>query len=376
MHHRHLIGVSFLLCLSTLMQSDELMSTRIESIVDEVSELRQRYERLLEENRACSQQVNEQQKKIRKVAKSEGYDYELFEKNRERLIQLEEENSKLQKRAAQSADDKEKLASLQKEIEVIKRENIRLNGSAEILVEKNHALLQQLNKLKRAETPINDDKRMAKAHDDIKALQDELKAATQKIRTLQDSSRLIEENLSEKFSMAQDEIKSLEEKLAAAKSQQDDLSKKNASLRSKLQKEGQPRADKAVLSSECECEVKSVVKSACEDDNPFPKLMMKEEKEIVPHEVEAEMTIEVNKTPVSGLKRLVTEKGSAYRVNKEAGIYNRPDGEVIEKWEERTSFTSNVSQGEWIKVTGHFIDRKWQKATKEMWIKAEDTIKR
>lgn len=373
--HRYFIAASLSLCLSTLLYSDELMSKRIESIVDEVSELRQRYERLLEENRACSQQIIEQQKQMHKIAKSEGYDYELFEKNRERLIQLEAENTKLQKRAMQSADVQDKLVSLQKEIEVIKRDNARLNGSAEILVEKNQALLQQLNKLKRAETPTSDGKQKD-GNDEIKGLKDELKSARQKIRTLRDSSHLIEENLSEKFSLAQDEIKRLEGELATAKSKQDELTHKNNALGLKLQEQDESPVNKTVPSLECECEEKIVVKSDCEDDNPFPQLMMKEKQEVVPHEVEPEMTIEVNKTPAPEAKPVITEKGSAYRVNKEASIYDRPDGKVIERWEEKTSFTSNVFQGRWIKITGHFMDRKWQKASKEMWVKAEDTIKR
>ena len=388
MMHRYLFGLGLSLCMNTLIYSDELMSARIQSVVDEVSELRERYERAVEKNSACMEQVNEQQKEMKKISKSEGYDYELFEKNRKRLSVLEAENTELKSRSVNSSDKKKQLESLGKEIDVIKRENTRLNNSAQILVEKNHALLDQLNKIKRSDTDKSNAKQTqgvgqksqsssAVNDKEILAVQGALKTAQEKNRTLQDSSRIIEDNLHEKLSQAETEIKSLEEKLVLVNSDLAEANKKNKALSSRLKQKDEVsvKAVKPTLAGECE--PKKVI-TVCKDDNPFPQLMMKKKKEIEPHTVEPQMVIEVNKAPASIVEpeRIVTEKGSVYRMNKEADIYDGPNGKSIDLWEEKTSFTSNVSEGEWIKITGHFVDRQWQRSQKEMWVKAKDTIKR
>ena len=72
----------------------------------------------------------------------------------------------------------------------------------------------------------------------------------------------------------------------------------------------------------------------------------------------------------------VHEKGNAYRLKTESPIYNDPYGGIIEVWEEKTSFTSNVTWKEWVKITGYFVDKKWQKADRPLWIKLSHTIKR
>lgn len=69
-------------------------------------------------------------------------------------------------------------------------------------------------------------------------------------------------------------------------------------------------------------------------------------------------------------------EASAFRLNKESYIYDGAKANVIDKWEEGTSFTSNMKIGSWIKITGYFIDRKWTKAQEDMWVRSEDAIKR
>jgi len=41
---------------------------------------------------------------------------------------------------------------------------------------------------------------------------------------------------------------------------------------------------------------------------------------------------------------------------------------VLEQWEKHTSFTSNVKSKNRIKITGYFVNKKWRKASKEMWV--------
>ncbi len=91
----------------------------------------------------------------------------------------------------------------------------------------------------------------------------------------------------------------------------------------------------------------------CIESNPFPKLVMKENVE-------------------------TTEnfKASAFRLSVESDIYDSIDGNVVYKWEEKTSFTSSIMTQNWIKITGYFVDKKWQKAEEELWVKKINVIKR
>jgi len=85
-----------------------------------------------------------------------------------------------------------------------------------------------------------------------------------------------------------------------------------------------------------------------------------------------------NKFPLLQMKKqevstaLVSTKAQTYRLNKNANIYNGIDGKVIDIWEERTSFTSNFKSGSWIKITGYFVEKVWQKSKQELWIKEID----
>ncbi len=71
-----------------------------------------------------------------------------------------------------------------------------------------------------------------------------------------------------------------------------------------------------------------------------------------------------------------TTKPSAYRMAKDAPIYSAPNGSVVDSWEERRSFTSGTSTTGWVKITGYFVDRVWQRADEELWVKESDVIKR
>lgn len=98
--------------------------------------------------------------------------------------------------------------------------------------------------------------------------------------------------------------------------------------------------------------IKPVVNTVCEDENPFPKLKMKDEK-------------------------IEFFEPSAFRLKNDAKIYNSVDAvETIATWEEGTSFTSNEGTDDLIKITGYFVNKVWTKAEQEMWIHYSDTIKR
>ena len=96
----------------------------------------------------------------------------------------------------------------------------------------------------------------------------------------------------------------------------------------------------------------------CEDDNVFPPLVMKD-------------GINISKS-----EKVKVVLAGSFRLNKESYIYNAIDGEIVQQWENRRTFTSNIMSENWIKITGYFVDKVWQKAIKELWIKKENISKR
>jgi hypothetical protein len=92
------------------------------------------------------------------------------------------------------------------------------------------------------------------------------------------------------------------------------------------------------------------------DDNPFPKLMLKEDTEL---KEEVQVT-----------------KASTFRINSDSSIYDSPNGKQISLWTQNTSFTSNMRTLNWVKITGFFVDKKWEKAKKNMWIKNSQVSKK
>jgi len=50
--------------------------------------------------------------------------------------------------------------------------------------------------------------------------------------------------------------------------------------------------------------------------------------------------------------------------------------DVLYVWEEGRSFTSYIKQGEFYKITGFFVDKKWKKTDKDLWIAIEDVVQR
>jgi len=89
------------------------------------------------------------------------------------------------------------------------------------------------------------------------------------------------------------------------------------------------------------------------ETNKFPKLVMKDEN-----------------------SKLITFKAATFKLNKDADIYDSVDGLKIDRWEDKTTFTSNQKKAGYIKITGYFVDRVWQPSDKELWIKESDVIKK
>ncbi len=74
--------------------------------------------------------------------------------------------------------------------------------------------------------------------------------------------------------------------------------------------------------------------------------------------------------------RITKTQPKTFRTLREADIYDKPDGVKIARWEKGRSFTSYIESGEWVKITGYFINRKWTSAKKGLWIKKSDAFER
>lgn len=67
----------------------------------------------------------------------------------------------------------------------------------------------------------------------------------------------------------------------------------------------------------------------------------------------------------------------AYRLLREAEIYDAPNGKVVARWETQRSFTSMQGEGEWVRITGYFVNKQWRPSREEsLWVKAEDALRR
>ncbi|WP_457749613.1 hypothetical protein [Sulfurimonas sp.] len=74
--------------------------------------------------------------------------------------------------------------------------------------------------------------------------------------------------------------------------------------------------------------------------------------------------------------KVIHTKASAFRLKKDAPIYNAINGKKIDEWEKGTSFTSNQKTEKFIKITGYFKNKQWVKAEKPLWIRSDDALKR
>lgn len=106
------------------------------------------------------------------------------------------------------------------------------------------------------------------------------------------------------------------------------------------------KSKEIALKSQCK---KSTLES---EKETFPKLIMKSEYQ--------------NKN--SNDDTIINFKPITFHLIRDSIIYDAVDGEQIDKWEKNTSFTSGVKTENWVKITGYFVDRKWRRAQKEMWV--------
>jgi hypothetical protein len=121
-------------------------------------------------------------------------------------------------------------------------------------------------------------------------------------------------------------------------------------------------------------ELKSLLKDkekCTKNQNKFPKLVMKNEKKVQKEE-KIESKVQKEKKTLQKDTQLKYFKASAFKLIKDADIYDKPDGEIIDMWTKGTSFTSNQKQSGFIKITGYFVNKLWAKTKDELWIKESE----
>ena len=107
------------------------------------------------------------------------------------------------------------------------------------------------------------------------------------------------------------------------------------------------------------CKSNTIIKKS-DNSNKFPKLILKDKYK----------QVSANKEEMQHFK------ARAFRFKVDANIYDSIDGKVIGRWEKETSFTSNQRTNSWVRITGYFIDRKWLKAKKTIWVKSINVFQR
>lgn len=51
-----------------------------------------------------------------------------------------------------------------------------------------------------------------------------------------------------------------------------------------------------------------------------------------------------------------------------AVVRDAPQGHIVDVWDPETRFTSNVADGEWVRITGYFPNDEWQPYPRPLWI--------
>ncbi|PHR58880.1 MAG: hypothetical protein COA44_01680 [Arcobacter sp.] len=350
----------------------DIMVERMQSVVDEVSELRKRYEDSVHKNEQCLSQIKEQNELLSKKGLNPSSD-------KKKMQALKFENTKLKQAHETAKQESIRLKELESKLNQLEKENKRLNSSAQILVGKNQSLLEQVNKLKRNKDEslnlvllVKDKQSLEKSllvnEQKLVSLEKSLKTSESKVKELQESNEKLKKTslVSSRtpVSPSTNSYKALEKDKALLESKVE-ISKEQTKL---LQIE-----NKNLFTALNTCKNKKIktikivtnAKGLCIDDNPFPKLL-KKEKMRVPKKLPIKTKPSKEKRKASGV----------YRMQGESTVYDKPNGKVIEIWEDTRSFTSNIAKDKWVKITGFFVDRKWQKAQNELWVKRTNILSR
>ena len=161
-------------------------------------------------------------------------------------------------------------------------------------------------------------------------------------------------------------LRTLEEKIALLDANNTHLKEENRLLRKELEK---LRKIKAIMEKDLENQKKSALQREMkEEKNPQVVVVQKSDAQ--------HLVLKDSKVKILKEVKIHTTKPKTFRTLHEASIYDAPNKNMIAKWEKGKSFTSYIEAGDWIKITGYFINRKWVPAQKELWIRKSDAFER
>jgi len=191
----------------------------------------------------------------------------------------------------------------------------------------------------------------------------EKRASAKKLATMRRAEKKKIKELSTQIKMLEKQIQSLKERLASK-------SKETLKLRQEIETLKKETNKKKRVQNE---KLKKLKESKnCTDDNQTSPVVILQQKHKQTH-----LDLDENgRVLVKENFKIVITHPKTFRTLKKAPVYDKPNGKKIDTWEKGRSFTSYKESGEWIKITGYFVDRKWTKAKKEMWIKKSDAFER
>ena len=253
-------------------------------------------------------------------------DYEACQK------QLKQKNSNAIPSRVKESENEDIINNLKYKLKDEKQKNVILNKEISDLTQV----------MKNKDENVNKDRDESKLKLNIAKLEKLVKNQEEVLKTKDNIINNLNSNKS-------NEVKTKDNKLVSLKNE-------NISLKSKIE-ELENRPVKVVEKIVEKVVEKKVVCKTPKKENSFPKLMMKDD---------------IAKVS----QKSVVAKASAYRFKMDADVYDAIKGNKLVEWEKDTSFTSNMTHGNWVKITGYFVDKKWRPSDKEMWVKRAEVLKR
>lgn len=83
----------------------------------------------------------------------------------------------------------------------------------------------------------------------------------------------------------------------------------------------------------------------------------------------------VGKQQSIGDYKIIEITPSLFKFVREGGLYDSPNGKLLESWNEGRKFTATSRAGSWIKISGFFVNGEWTRMPETRWVSAADILK-
>ncbi len=203
---------------------------------------------------------------------------------------------------------------------------------------------------KKQKSTTTDDTRLQECEDSLHKLSQSSIAESQKL------NKQIE-NLKNQIKKQKNSLKIKSKEIEKLKKELNNLKKYKFSKNTNLKNQINKKVKKIDKTSQKRC--------------PAPAVIIKEKQKQTRIALDKEGRVVIQES-----YKITTTRPKTFRTLREALIYDKPGGVRIDLWEKGRSFTSYIESGNWIKITGYFINKKWTKTKREMWIKKSDAYER